>query len=50
MLINNRVTILLDKENLLKELISIESDLHRNEIFDAIKSINSLKKKIYEAK
>lgn len=50
MLINNKVAILLDKENLLEELTSIENEIHRSEIFDATKSISSLKKKIYETK
>lgn len=50
MLINNKVAILLDKENLLEELTSIENEIHRGEIFDATKSISSLKKKIYETK
>lgn len=50
MLINNRVAILLDKENLLEELTSIETEIHRGEIFDATKSISSLKKRIYETK
>lgn len=48
MLINNKVAILLDKENLLEELTSIENEIRRGEIFDATKSISSLKKKIYE--
>lgn len=48
MLINNKVAILLDKENLLEELTSIENEIHRGKIFDATKSISSLKKKIYE--
>lgn len=50
MLINNKVAILLDKENLLEELTSIENEIHRGKIFDATKSISSLKKKIYETK
>lgn len=50
MLINNKVAILLDKENLLEELTSIENEIHRGEIFDATRSISSLKKKIYEKK
>lgn len=44
MLINNKIAILLDKENLLEELTSIENELHRGEIFDATKNISSLKK------
>lgn len=48
MLINNKIAILLDKEDLLEELTSIENEIHRGEIFDATKSISSLKKKIYE--
>lgn len=50
MLINNKVAILLDKEDLLEELTSIENEIHRGETFVATKSISSLKKKIYEAK
>lgn len=48
MLINNKVAILLDKENLLEELTSIENEIRRGEKLVASKSISSLKKKIYE--
>lgn len=48
MLINNKIAILLDKEDLLEELTSIENEIHRGKRFNAIKSISSLKNKIYE--
>ena len=50
MLINNKVAILLDKEDLLEELTSIEYYINRGDELEAIKSISSLKKKIYEKK
>ena len=50
MLINGKPAILLDKENLLEELTSIENELHRGEIFDAVKHISEFKKQIYEQK
>ena len=50
MLINNKVAILLDKEDLLEELTSIEYYINRGDELEAIKSISSLKKKIYETK
>ena len=50
MLINDRIAILLDKENLLEELTSIERKINRGEKLNAAKSISSLKKKIYEKK
>lgn len=48
MLINNKIAILLDKENLLEELTSIENKILRGETLDATKSISSLKMKVYE--
>ena len=48
MLINNRNAILLDKEDLLEELTSIEYYINRGDELETIKSISSLKKKIYE--
>ena len=48
MLINNKVAVLLDKENLLEELTSIEYYVNRGDEIEAIKSISELKKKVYE--
>ena len=48
MLINNKIAILLDKEDLLEELTSIEYYINRGDELEAIKSISNLKKKIYE--
>lgn len=50
MLINNKVAILLDKEDLLEELTSIEYYINRGDKLETIKSISSLKKKIYDTK
>lgn len=48
MLINGKPAILLDKENLLEELTSIEYYVNRGDEIEAIKSISELKKKVYE--
>lgn len=50
MLINGKPAILLDKENLLKELTSIKYYINRGDKLEAIKSISELKKKVYEQK
>ena len=50
MQINGKIAVLLDKEDLLEELTSIEYYINRGDELEAIKSISELKKKIYEQK